>query len=812
MSKLHIIIFSIALAHFAVLGQNRRSIQAVRIENPPTIDGVIDEAFWSEIEPESGFYYYEPTNTGEEQKAYGTFVRMAYDNKALYFAAQLKDPRPGEVFRQFSQRDDIETLSDFFGIQLNTYDDGNNETRFFVTAGGALADARVSGTEEDFSYDVVFDGKVSFDEQGWNVEIKIPYNALRFPEKENQTWGINFWRVNTRENEVLSWNRVDRSVGLVNQQTGTVNNLNNIQPPLRLELYPYAQGLVEKNGNNSQSQMSAGMDLKYGISDSFTLDATLIPDFGQVAFDNVELNLSPFEQQFDENRSFFTEGTELFNKGQLFYSRRIGGAPSTSASSYAKANEIVVTEDSKTKLINAVKLSGRTQKNLGIGFFNAITQAAYGTLKDSITNKTREVLTEPVSNYNILVFDQQFNQNSSISLINTNVTRPGHEYRDGNVTALLFDLRNKKNSYNLDGGIRYSDISGPESKRGLRSQLILRKTTGNFRWGMAHFLSEQDFDINDMGIVARTNFNALFGILSYETFEPKGRFNKFRLEFTVRHLRRLVPNVFRAHDFRLESFFIQKNRVAFGVDLRFVTQNKDFYETRAEGDNRFVLIDPLFELTSFISTDYRKKLALDLRFQAGKWLNQNYGENRQNLSLTISPRFRFSNKFLINTSTTLGKQTDDLGYISGEKDNIVMGIRDVSLIENNLTASYNFDPFKSIKLNFRNFWSTAHYGDKAFYKLNSNGTRTPTTRNTEENNPNTNFNIWNVDLSFNWWFAPGSEMTLLYRNQLFNQDKLSDIGYGASLENLLALSMQHQLSLRVKYYIDANTIFRRHKG
>src|SRR5437762_1027106 len=133
-----------------------------------------------------------------------------------------------------------------------------------------------------------------------------------------------------------------------------------------------------------------------GINDAFTLDMTLIPDFGQVQSDNQVLNLSPFEVKYNENRSFFTEGTELFNKGNLFYSRRIGGTPihSGDVSGQIGTNEKILKNPTESKLINATKVSGRTTKGLGIGFFNALTKPMYATIEDD-TKNSREIQTNP---------------------------------------------------------------------------------------------------------------------------------------------------------------------------------------------------------------------------------------------------------------------------------------------------------------------------------------------------------------------------------------------------------------------------------
>ena len=221
-----------------------------------------------------------------------------------------------------------------------------------------------------------------------------------------------------------------------------LEGIENIETPTRLFLIPYASYYLNSLPNEKgQGALKGGMDLKYGLTDAFTLDAVLIPDFGQTKFDNKILNLGPFEQVFNENRPFFTEGTDLFNKAGLFYSRRIGGAPSTYPD--LSENEEVTEYPSSVKLLNALKVSGRTKGGLGVGVLNAVTEKTDVTVQNTLTNESRSVTVEPIANYNITVLDQRFNQNSSISLVNTNVTRDG-EFRDANVSALAFDLNTKK--------------------------------------------------------------------------------------------------------------------------------------------------------------------------------------------------------------------------------------------------------------------------------------------------------------------------------------------------------------------------------
>ena len=228
---------------------------------------------------------------------------------------------------------------------------------------------------DDFLYDTVFDAKVHISSDGWSVEMVIPYSALRFPEKEVQLWGLNFGRKIQSLDETYVWSPVNVNELNYHESNGTLTGIENISPPVRLFFYPYVQSSINlRNGIRPASSYTAGMDVKYGISSSFTLDASLIPDFGQVAFDNVELNLGPFEQQFSENRAFFTEGATLFEiadgdmgGGSFFYSRRIGEKVSV-RDDLLENDEQVFNFDDTPQLLNTVKVTGTTSKNLSIGF------------------------------------------------------------------------------------------------------------------------------------------------------------------------------------------------------------------------------------------------------------------------------------------------------------------------------------------------------------------------------------------------------------------------------------------------------------
>ncbi|MBQ4801886.1 carbohydrate binding family 9 domain-containing protein [Aquimarina sp. MMG015] len=807
--KLRPILSVLFILHTILLfGQEKKQITAHRISTSPKIDGILDDQVWLDISPSGNFNMWQPGNDGTIPESLRTEVKMAYDDKAVYFAAYLYDDQPDKILRQFSQRDNVFAQADFFNISMNTYNDGINETRFFITSAGTIGDARADQFNEDFSYNVVFDAKISFDEKGWYAEFKIPYNALRFPEIPVQDWSINFFRRLQNRNETHSWNFVDNEVGQRTQYNGLVKGVKDINPPVRLTFFPFVQGLATTSDGETETDFSAGLDVKYGLSDSFTLDATLIPDFGQAAFDEVRLNLGPFEQTFGENRQFFTEGTELFNKGRIFFSRRVGNGPTGSVSDEdLLENEIAEDAPTKVNLLNALKISGRTKGNLGIGFFNAITEKTEIRITDTITGNQRKKIVEPLANYNIFVLDQQFNNNSSISLINTNVTRNGSDFRDANVTGLVWNLANKANSYRLTGRSIVSQVNLPgDNIGGFRSELDFDRIKGKWRYGFGHDLANTTFDINDLGVNFRNNFNSFRVSTSYQIFEPTKLFNNYRINLFARHRRLYDPSVQTSNSLGVDWFFVTRERFAFGGFTIYDSDTDDYFEPRVDG--RFVTFSENLGVNLWVSSDYRKKFAYDIRLFHRNW----FEDDQQTYSMNLSPRYRFSDKLLVIWTTDYSVRKRNFGYIDNDDTDVFLGQRDITTVENSLSASYNFDPYKAINLRFRNFWSTADYSENIFYTLNDDGSRTQTDYDTTENDPNTNFNIWNLDLSFSWRFAPGSEATLLYRNQIFNQDELSTINYTDSLDNLFGQPIKHTLSLRVVYFLDINNLKGSFKG
>jgi Domain of unknown function (DUF5916)/Carbohydrate family 9 binding domain-like len=303
---------------------------ATQINTSIKIDGRQNDAAWSSITPINDFIVSYPNFGNIASKK--TEVKIAYDNTAIYILAIMYDDKIN-IRKQLTQRDGIDRQDcDFFTVGLDTYQDKQNAFVFQLSAAGVQADARQSSANGvDRSWDAVWESAVTIEQDKWIAEIKIPFSAIRFAKKDVQNWGLQLTRNIRKLNESNTWSPQNPNVDGTINQWGTLNNLKNIVPPLRLSFLPYISGGVRQsptsNGNTTEYLKSGGMDVKYGINESFTVDMTLIPDFAQVQSDNKFLNLSPFKVRFEDFRPFFTEGTELFNKAGLFYSRNIGAEP-----------------------------------------------------------------------------------------------------------------------------------------------------------------------------------------------------------------------------------------------------------------------------------------------------------------------------------------------------------------------------------------------------------------------------------------------------------------------------------------------------
>lgn len=770
----------------------RKKITAIKLDKAPKIDGNLDDETWKNIPICKDFVELRPNNGKTEDADFKSEVKIAYDDTGIYVSAMLYDKEPSKISKQLTERDNIDN-DDFFVLFINGYNDNQQSLELFVTAAGVQADSKITKENgEDFSWNGIWYSAAKIVENGWTVEMKIPFSELRFPKSAVQNWGINFFRQVNRTKTAYTWNHVNNQKGSFLLYDGVLENIKNIDPPTRLSFTPYFSTYVNNYDGKTTTNFNGGMDVKYGINDAFTFDMTLIPDFGQANFDNSILNLTPFEQQFTEQRSFFTEGTELFEKGNMFYSRRVGGYPSKSAN--VSADETLVEEPSKVKLFNAFKISGRTNKGLGIGFFNGITEKAEATIRNNITGETRKEVLEPWANYNVLVLDQRFNGNSSVTLVNTNTMRSGN-FRDANATGILWSINNKKNTYQYYGNVKGSWIMDNGTKFGNRSQLGFGKTSGKNRFDINANFVTKNWDINDLGFSTTTNiasYNAWYG---YRILQPTKRFNNIYLNNNFTYSHRSEPFLFSTLRFNHNNQFTDKNFRSFGGGIEFTPiGEKDIYEPRKQG--RHLNVPGYFDSWIWYESDSRKKLQYNVNIDYYA-----YNEKGRNKVIpSVFLRYRFNDKFNVIWQFNPVFSNNEIGFAGNDGTNIFMGRRQRNTYENSLTSQFSFNDKMTLSLAFRHYFSDVTY--KQFYTLNQDGNLTDYSNFT--NNLNGTYNSWNVDIRYSWWFAPGSQLTLLYRNAVSNYQDISRQSFGDNFSTLFNEPMTNNISLRLTYFLDYN--------
>lgn len=778
----------------------RKTLIAKRTNEPPVIDGVLKDSVWAKAEIAKDFVMFNPGDGDPEPSEQKTEVKILYDDQAIYVGAYLYDSEPDKILRQLSERDNLGT-ADFFAVSINPNNDGQNQFEFFVTAAGTQMDAQVSPVNgEDFSWSEVWFSKISYDDKGWYVEMKIPYAALRFPKAEEQVWGLNFHRRIENKREQYSWNYIDKSKGLITQYDGVLNGIKDVKPPVRLSFAPFTSVVLRTYDGESDSQFNFGMDLKYGITDNFTLFATLVPDFSQTGFDNVVLNLGPFEQVFTEQRQFFIEGADLLEKGDLFFSRRIGGPPvgRSDVEDELVEDEEIVRNPNEVKVLNAVKVTGRSKKGLGLAVLNAVTDETFATVEDTLTGDRRKIMTEPLANYNVLVADQEFNKNSSVALINTNVLREG-DFRDANVTSLVLNLADRSNSYRLQGDGSTSTVrENGINTTGFATELEFEKTQGHIRYSLRHQFADTKYDKNDLGFQRNNNYNNFRGVLSYRIFKPTQTFNRLNLRLFAGHFRRFDPSVTTGNYVEIGGWATNLRQLTYGYEIGTnIGERVDFFEPRTEG--RFWVRNGRWQTSGFISTDYRKRFAID----GSLGYSRRYEQKERNYELEFAPRYRANDRLQFAYGFIIDQSFYQPGYVNTlDDETIIFGVRDNKQIENSLSGKYSFSDTSSLTLSFRHYWSTVAYQDQ-FYELEEDG---HLTEHPYQDDHDLNFNNWNLDLRYVWQFTRGSELVAFYRNTIENQDNRSQLSFGENLNELLDQPFGHMVSVKVVYFLDYNAV------
>lgn len=536
----------------------------------PEIDGKLTDICWNEGQWSENYIQQMPVEGGEPSQ--NTQMKILYDDEYIYVAIRAFETDMKKIHRYKGRKDEF--TGDVVGVCFDSYFDHRTGFEFNLTAGGSKIDLILMNDGADFNWNPIWYGEVGMEENAWVAEMKIPLSQLRFNKNKDQVWGLHAWRWINRNMEEVQWNLIPRQNSGAIYNFGELRGISNIPQSKNIELSPYisAKTIREKpeEGNpfatGKKNAWGAGLDAKVGITNDFTLDVTINPDFGQVESDPSVMNLSQFETFFEEKRTFFLEGRNIlsfrFGGDELFYSRRIGRKPAYSPE--ISDGEYIKSPD-YTSIYSAVKLTGKSKDGWAVGVVQSITSEEFAKIHSSQKDSSLKV--EPLTSYTVARVQKDINKgNTIIGGIVTSVNRfMDEDYLKENLSksayvgGMDFSHYWKNRTYFINGKAIFSQINGSTNAISNLQTSPARyynkpdadylhyDTTRNSLWGTGALLGigrggekklrfngtfsykSPGVELNDLGFHQRSDYYRQESNISYNQSEPKGIFRSYNV-------------------------------------------------------------------------------------------------------------------------------------------------------------------------------------------------------------------------------------------------------------------------------------------
>ncbi len=481
LSHIFIFLFAAIYGHSADSTIVKRIYHTAYAKKAPVIDGLMNDDCWKDVEWSTGFIQSQPVENKPPSQQ--TAFKILYDNDNLYMFVRCYDTEPEKISKIMSRRDNFS--GDMIFVEFDSHFDKQTDYLFSASASGAKSDAAMSddGNNEDDNWDPIWYMKTSVDDKGWCAEMKIPLSQLRFNKNNEQIWGLQVTRAIYRSQERSQWQYIPKGSPGVIHLFGELQGINNVKTKHQIELMPYTVARTERFqkipgdpfNTGKLSKISAGLDGKIGLSNNFTLDFTINPDFGQVEADPSEVNLTAFESYFSEKRPFFVEGQNIYQfmpdqtivihnmySDNLFYSRRIGRYPQYYPS---VGDSVHVKMPESTTILGAMKLSGKTKKGLSVGILESLTSQE-DALIDSAGIR-RKVTVEPLTNYFVGRIQQDFDKGQTIlgamfTAVNRDIKSTNLDFLHSAAYTAGLDFQHnwKDRTWYIAGNAEFSDVKG----------------------------------------------------------------------------------------------------------------------------------------------------------------------------------------------------------------------------------------------------------------------------------------------------------------------------------------------------------------
>ena len=725
---------------------------------PPIIDGILDDKIWQKGEWEGNFTQHEPYNG--VQPTQPTEFKIYYDKDFLYAAFRMLDRNPEAIVSRVTQRDAVE--GDWVALGIDSYFDKRTAFIFCVSVSGVKNDLVMmeNGDKEDNNWNPIWWVKTARSPEGWTAEMKIPLNQLRFANTGDLTWGLQVARYIHRNQEQSMWQHVPKDAPGFVHMFGEMNGLHGLTPKRQIEVAPYfvakTESFKKEIGNpfvtGKRNDLNAGVDAKIGLTNNFTLDLTVNPDFGQVESDPSQINLSAFETYFEEKRPFFIEGNNMLSFGlmfgdgdlasqNLFYSRRIGRSPQI----YPDIDDDEYLKmPSNTAILGAAKITGRTNNGMSIGVLESLTANSFARI-DSIGDRSVQIV-EPLTNYTVGSLRQELNKGNTIvsgifTSTNRQLTTETEDYLHRNAFTGGLDLQhmwaNKK--YLWGAKFYFSHVNGTEeaiiqtqrssaryfqrpdanyvSLDSSRNSLtgtgggvqIGKIGEGHLRYmGMLSWKSPQ-LEINDIGYTESVDdiFQVIWVGLRY--WEPKFIFRNINLNF----------NQWTGWNFGGQStykggninFYLQfTNYWGFGGGINRSGENLSSHALRG---GPMLRTPGSWNAWYNLSSDQRKKVTVDFGGNT-QYGDVNYSKY-QGFYATLS--YKPTNSLTIRLSPNYSESRNDLQYVTNVEDNngnvirYMRGTINQQTLSLSLRLEYSINPNLSVQYYGRPFFASGKYHD-----------------------------------------------------------------------------------------------------
>ena len=635
MTKILSVLALIFVSIHALSQNSEKSFTVKYISEDIVLDGVLDDPIWGMAESANTFQQYFPTDSVTAKAP--SDIKMLYDDKNLYIGIRINTIGKDYVIPSL-ERDFRAGGNDNISLLFDTFNDGTNAFLFGINPYGVRREALItnggSGLEGfTTSWDIKWKGESVIYDDYYTAEMVIPLTSFKFREGENK-WRFNSYRFDMQSNETSTWVRIPQNQLIFNLAfMGDMmfeKPLGKSRTPLAL--IPYVNGITTNDFDSGESlnNFKVGADAKISVGNSLNLDLTLNPDFSTVEVDNFITNLTRFEIALPERRQFFIDNNDLFGgfgggrDANPFFSRRIGIATDTAGNTI------------ENRIIGGLRLSGKINKDLRLGFLNLQTEEDSENGIPSNNNMMFSLQQKMFSRSNLGVF---FINRQAVGA--SDFLPEDEEFN--RVMGIDYNLASEDNSWT--GKFYLHKSFQPEDNEGNYSLgFNLGKNTRNFSAFVDAVKIDEEFN-SDLGFIPRTDIFKLVNVFEARLWPKKGKINNYEAQvFNEFVWRPGLDYQLGDHAISLETTaeFKSLEKLSTQFSRRYVFLTEDFEPTGNDG--AIALPGNLgYNFSSFemsFESDRRKVFSYSIEPGFGGFFNGNRYSLETGFDIRLQPKVR----------------------------------------------------------------------------------------------------------------------------------------------------------------------------